>query len=250
MSGASSPHTLTPPRRVTIYYNRHNQGDPCAVNAPQMLSRYISSIYWAATTIATVGYGDIVPTTDSERGFVIVALFVGASFFSYIVGSVCGVIAKLMEKATIFESQMTKLNAFIRAAKLTGDLPTRLRAFCRYQNTTTCLADWTDILDKLTPALRSAVAMQMHSSWCGAWPAVDSWPLRACVANSRRGADPAPACCASPPTGFQTLTSSTTAPRQCSSDFRSPLRRAALTLSQTTSCRFLMIRRSSWRTCG
>lgn len=90
----------------------------------------------------------------------------GASFFSYIVGSVCSVIAKLMERDTIFEGQMTNLNAFIRAAKLTGDLPTRLRAYFRYQNTTTRMADWTDILDKLTPALRGAVAIQMHSSWC------------------------------------------------------------------------------------
>lgn len=121
----------------------------------------------AATTIATVGYGDVVPTTDAERGYVILCLFIGASFFSFIVGSVCGVIAKLMEKETIFEGQMTNLNAFIRAAKLKGDLPTRLRAYFRYQNTTTRMADWTDILDKLTPALRGAVAIQMHSSWCG-----------------------------------------------------------------------------------
>ena len=39
------------------------------------------------------------PQTDGERIYVIISLFVGASFFSYIVGTVCGVISKMGEKA-------------------------------------------------------------------------------------------------------------------------------------------------------
>lgn len=144
----SRPLSLCPPRRRALSDGRRRPplalpsptlrllaqlDDPCGSIDPGMLSRYITSVYWAATTIATVGYGDVVPTTDAERGYVVMCLFIGASFFSFIVGSVCGVIAQLMERETIFEAQMTQLNAFIRAAKLHGDLPTRLRAFFRYQ---------------------------------------------------------------------------------------------------------------------
>ena len=41
-------------------------------------------------TISTVGYGDISPQNNAERAFVVLGLFLGASFFSYIVGTVCG----------------------------------------------------------------------------------------------------------------------------------------------------------------
>ena len=60
---------------------------------------------WATMTISTVGYGDIVPVTDGERLFVIGGLCVGATFFSYVVGTFCTVVAKLGEKENIHQAR-------------------------------------------------------------------------------------------------------------------------------------------------
>ena len=49
---------------------------------------YVASIYWAFTTISTVGYGDITPDSTSERAYVLMALIFGTSVFGYIVGQV------------------------------------------------------------------------------------------------------------------------------------------------------------------
>jgi Ion transport protein. len=49
---------------------------------------YIVSFYWSVTTILTVGYGDILPKTSSERIITIFVMFLGCIIFSYSVNSV------------------------------------------------------------------------------------------------------------------------------------------------------------------
>ena len=40
---------------------------------------YIAALYWAFTTMATVGYGDIVPKNNLERAYIIVSMVLGPS---------------------------------------------------------------------------------------------------------------------------------------------------------------------------
>lgn len=50
--------------------------------------QYIASLYWAFTTMTTVGYGDLHPRNDGERVYAIVAMIFGATMFGYIIGSI------------------------------------------------------------------------------------------------------------------------------------------------------------------
>lgn len=45
--------------------------------------QYIYSVYWAMTTITTVGYGDITPQNYVEVVIVMLIEICGASFFGY-----------------------------------------------------------------------------------------------------------------------------------------------------------------------
>ena len=53
----------------------------------------------------------------------------------------------------------------VRQANLDAELATRLRAFFRYQNSNTQLSDWHELLERMSPALRGAVALQMNALW-------------------------------------------------------------------------------------
>jgi len=78
---------------------------------------YLSAIYWAFTTMTTVGYGDILPRTDSERVYATLIMILGATVFGYIVGSVGsiasnphGVTAKERERQSMFNNYMEEQN--------------------------------------------------------------------------------------------------------------------------------------------
>lgn len=54
----------------------------------------MTSLYWAFLTIATIGYGDITPTTDFEKIYVMVILVLACGIFAYIVGYVGSILDK------------------------------------------------------------------------------------------------------------------------------------------------------------
>ncbi|EGB12308.1 hypothetical protein AURANDRAFT_9605, partial [Aureococcus anophagefferens] len=54
--------------------------------------RYLAAMYWAFTTMTTVGYGDITPAGDMERIYAIFAMLMGVSFYSYIIASVSSMV--------------------------------------------------------------------------------------------------------------------------------------------------------------
>ena len=53
---------------------------------------YMVSFYFTVTTITTVGYGDILPTTRSERLFCIFIMILGVVSFSFATGSLSSIL--------------------------------------------------------------------------------------------------------------------------------------------------------------
>lgn len=47
---------------------------------------YITALYWALSTMTTVGYGDVVPGSPMEQIASMVGMGIGVSLFSYLIG--------------------------------------------------------------------------------------------------------------------------------------------------------------------
>lgn len=80
---------------------------------------YGTALWWAATTITTVGYGDAVPQTPEGRGVAVLMMFVGIAFFSWITANVA---AFLVEYGGGEEHGVTTQDLMRKLESLEGEI--------------------------------------------------------------------------------------------------------------------------------
>jgi hypothetical protein len=132
--------------------------------------QYLFSLYWALTTMSTVGYGDITPANDHERVFATFSLVVGALSFAFINGNVVSVLASLDNHAALVEGKMESVKEYVLWRSLPKDLVTRVRRYYEHYYEHTAVFDETDILKGLNPSLRVEVVDHILAESLGRLP--------------------------------------------------------------------------------
>eukprot|EP00742_Colponemidia_sp_Colp-10_P004514 GILJ01004818.1.p1 GENE.GILJ01004818.1~~GILJ01004818.1.p1 ORF type:complete len:942 (-),score=125.81 GILJ01004818.1:71-2896(-) len=128
-------------------------------------SLYLASIYWAASTLFTIGYGDISAHTNEEKLIAIIWMSFGAGFYSFTVSTLSSVIVNMDTRATSLQQKLAVINTFVKDAKIPPQLRDRLARSIEYNHHHNILkwADRHSILSELPTNLRCEVAMVMHS---------------------------------------------------------------------------------------
>ena len=90
---------------------------------------WVTSIYWAITTMTTIGYGDISAYTGYEKTFSSFVMMLGCCFFAWSTGVITSLITDRPYCVSRFNDTMDELNEFIESRKLPGILNTQLKSF-------------------------------------------------------------------------------------------------------------------------
>ena len=92
-------------------------------------TQYITSYYWAITTISTVGYGDITGQTNAERLYSVCAEMVGCLLFAMLTGALGSMMVgqKLLEEKV--DKQLSELREFMQSKGIPKELRVQIRRF-------------------------------------------------------------------------------------------------------------------------
>ena len=126
--------------------------------------QYVAAVYWSVTTLATVGYGDIVPGTSAERVVSIIWMIFGLCFFSFTVSSLTSMLHSIDTKESLLASKLSAIDEFSEESKLSKDLNERLRLALRFSTQRSGFSTQLkrSIFNELPRELRYQVALAMH----------------------------------------------------------------------------------------
>jgi hyperpolarization activated cyclic nucleotide-gated potassium channel 2 len=127
---------------------------------------YISCLYWALVTMASVGYGDFSPKSSTERIFGIITMIFSSITFGFILGNISTVVEKHSEKENARREILTKLNYLMKKHKFNLDLRSKTRKYVEYmfsheKNDNLKTAD---LLSLLSESLQREILMHTNGS--------------------------------------------------------------------------------------
>lgn len=128
-------------------------------------SIYVISLYWSIMTLTSIGYGDVVPQTESEYIIASVCMVIMASTWTYVIGQVCGVVATLMPHDVAFKRTMDDLNWFMEDRRISQEFRMELRRYFHECRNLRRLHDHKVIIEQMSPMLQGEVSKQMLGPW-------------------------------------------------------------------------------------
>lgn len=127
-----------------------------------IMSKYIASIYWAITTMTTVGFGDIYPVNNLEKGFCILVLLGGTILFAYVVGTVIEVASNSKSLTNREHEMVQRVNAYIKERGVSSEFFAACQEHLRFVDAEKTFFVENSLFDALSYSLRSELVLLLN----------------------------------------------------------------------------------------
>ena len=127
-------------------------------------TQYITSIYWAFTTMAAVGYGDILPLTKNERTYAMAAMGLSSGIFAYTVNSIGTIVSSYNQISALYREKMMYVNRFMMKKDMPPDLKMKIRRYLDYvfESKKEIKLDEQEVLTMLNENLNDKIQMYLR----------------------------------------------------------------------------------------
>ncbi|XP_006652326.1 potassium channel KOR2 [Oryza brachyantha] len=153
--------TLPPAREEGTWIGSLTLGDARYINFREidLLTRYITSLYLAIVTMATVGYGDIHAVNTREMAFTVVYISFSILLSAYLIGNMTALIVK-GSKTERFRDRMTDLIRYMNRNRLGSDIRSQVKAHLMLQYESSYTRD--RVVDDIPVAVRSKMSQTLY----------------------------------------------------------------------------------------
>jgi cyclic nucleotide gated channel alpha 1 len=136
------------------------------IDRENWLVQYIYSVYWAITTMVTVGYGDITPQNQYEVLVVMAVEIVGTSIFGYMINIIGMSLAEMKKERETLDHELSVADKICKCFHVSGELAYRMKndlTNSHLADRSFSLQEEAQVIDKLNPMLRSEILRDTNS---------------------------------------------------------------------------------------
>jgi len=123
---------------------------------------YLEAFYWTVTTLTTIGYGDITPSTPVQFIYVIFIMLMGAAIYGFIIGNIANIIANIDVAKSQFREKIENIDTFLKYRDIPGDLQKRIHDYYDYLWESRRGYEESELLSDLPSSLKTQVAFFLN----------------------------------------------------------------------------------------
>uniref|UniRef100_A0A3Q3VYL1 Potassium voltage-gated channel, subfamily H (eag-related), member 3 n=1 Tax=Mola mola TaxID=94237 RepID=A0A3Q3VYL1_MOLML len=130
--------------------------------AKREAASYVTSLYFALSSLTSVGFGNVSANTNSEKIFSICTMLIGALMHAVVFGNVTAIIQRMYSRRSLYHTRTKDLKDFIRVHRLPKAMEQRMLECFQTTWSVNNGIDVSELLKDFPDELRADIAMHLN----------------------------------------------------------------------------------------